>query len=317
MRIFSWMGILIVCFVSGGATCARRSTPVAIAPPPVVWNETPTLPEITAVINRTANIRQLSSNSASVDVLSMPAVPKLNATLSLERDRNFRLRANMPVMVAAGIDMGSNNDMFWFEVPEGMSKTLYYARHEKYRQQLQRAILPVDPTWVMDALGLVTIDPATVVAGPVARADGKLEIRNTLAMPSGIYQRVCLIEPRLGFVTDQFLEDPSGKQIASSHASDHRYNELAQCSLPHAVEVHLQPAVGPPLSMKIEVGSYVVNQLLSGDPSLFAMPQSASNAVDLTTLSGPDAAPTAMPAAGRPVEYSASAPTAYPLRGSY
>lgn len=314
MRIFSWIGILLVCFVSGGATCARRTAPIAIPPPPVVWNEVPSLQEITQVVNRTANIRQLSSNSASVEVMSM-AAPELNATLSLERDRKFRLRASVPVINMAGVDLGSNDELFWFEVPEGMSKTLYYARHDQYRQQLNRAILPVDPTWVMDALGLVTIDPTTVVAGPVKRDDGKLEIRSTIAMPSGMYQRVCLIEPNLGYVTDQFLEDQIGRQIARAHASEHRYNEQAQCSLPHKVELHLQPAVGPPLVMRIEIGSYVVNQLLSGDPSLFTMPTSASQQVDLTTLSGGGIVPTPIPNASQPINYSASVPSAYPLRG--
>lgn len=317
MRILSWIGILFICFVSGGATCARRTTPVGFAPPPVVWTEIPTLQEITSVINRSANIRQLSSNSASVDVISMPAVPKLNATLSLERDRNFRLRANMPVMVASGIDLGSNNELFWFEVPDGMSKILYYARHDQYSQQLNRAILPVDPTWLIDALGLVQIDPASVVAGPVKRADGKLEIRSTIATPSGIYQRVCLIEPNLGYVTDQFLEDANGRMIARCHASNHRYNDQAQCSLPHQVELHLIPAVGAPLSMRIEIGSYAVNQLLSGDPQLFTIPNGAAQAVDLTTLSGSGVVSAPLPTASSPVDYSASVPSAYPLRGSY
>ncbi len=317
MRILSWIGILFICFVCGGATCARRNAPVGFAPPPVVWTEIPTLQEITSVVNRTANIRQLSSNSASVDVISMPVVPKLNATLSLERDRNFRLRASMPVMVAAGIDLGSNDEVFWFEVPDKMSKTLYYARHDQYSQQLNRAILPVDPTWVMDALGLVQIDPVSVVAGPVRRDDGKLEIRSTVATPSGMYQRVCLIEPNLGYVTDQFLEDPNGKMIARCHASNHRYNDQAQCSLPHQVELHLIPAVGPPLSMRIEIGSYVVNQLLSGDPQLFVMPTSASQAIDLTTLSAGGVVSAPMPSASMPIDYSASVPSAYPIRGSY
>ena len=145
----------------------------------------------------------------------MPGVPQLNATLNLERERRFRLRANMPVMVVAGIDLGSNDEMFWFEVPERMSKTLYYARHDQYRQQLNRAILPVDPTWVMDALGLVQIDPSHR-----RRRSSQTRRRKTgnsqhdAQCPSGMYQRVCLIEPIAGYVTDQFLEDPSGKLIA-------------------------------------------------------------------------------------------------------
>ena len=113
-------------------------------------------------------------------------MPRLSATLNLERERRFRLRASLPIVLGAGIDLGSNDELFWFEVPEGISKTLYYARHDQYRQQLHRAVLPVDPTWVMDALGLVQIDPNAVVAGPVKREDGKLEIRSSLNMPDGI-----------------------------------------------------------------------------------------------------------------------------------
>jgi hypothetical protein len=318
MRIVSWLWIIIVCFVCGGATCARRSAPLSLAPPPIVWTEVPTLAEITTIVNRTANIRQLSSNSASVDMLSTPGVPKLNATLSLEREQRFRLRASVPVMVVAGVDLGSNEEVFWLEVPEGMSKTLYFARHDQYRQQLHRAILPVDPTWVMDALGLVQIDPAAVVAGPVRRDDGKLEIRSLVTMPDGAYNRVLFIDPQLGHVTDQFLEDPNGRLIAHCHASKHVYQEQVQCSLPQLVELHLLPAIGPPLSMRIEIGSYAINQLLSGDPNLFTMPTSASNAVDLTTISGNGSIlSSATPAASHPSHYSADVSAAYPLRGSY
>ncbi|MGI9471439.1 MAG: hypothetical protein ACR2NZ_07910 [Rubripirellula sp.] len=315
MRILGWFGILFVCFVSGGATCARREAPLPFPPPPVVLDTTPTLEQLTSVVNRTQSVQQLSTNSASVKMLSMPSLPKLGATLNLEREKKFRLRASLPIVLGAGMDMGSNDEVFWFEVPEGISKTLYYARHDQYRQQLNRAILPVDPTWVTDALGLVQIDPATVDAGPITRDDGKYEISSTLNMPDGVYHRICFVEPNAGYVTDQFLYSPAGKLIAESHASNHAYYDQQQCALPHRVELKLSPAVGPPLEMRIEVGGYTVNQLLSGDPQLFAMPTSASQMVDLTTLSGnPSVAP---PTAGAstPINYSANANTTLPLRG--
>ncbi len=159
----------------------------------------------------------------------MPNLPRLGATINLERERRFRLRASLPI-VFAGLDMGSNDEMFWFEVPEGMSKTLYYARHDQYQQQLTRAILPVDPTWVMDALGLVQLDASAVVAGPITRTDGKLETRSTMPMPDGIYQRVCFIDPNAGYVTDQFLYAPAGNLIAKCAASQHRYYPEEQCA---------------------------------------------------------------------------------------
>ncbi len=314
MRMLAWIGILFVCFVSGGATCARRETPLPFPPPPVVLQSAPTLEEVAAVVNRTDGISQLSSNSVTVD---MQGAPKLSSsTLHIQRDKHFRLRAGISLVPGIGVDMGSNDQLFWLEVPEGVSKTLYYAHHDQYQQQLHRAVLPVDPTWIMDALGLVHIDPANVVAGPVQRQDGKLEIRSTMAMPDGVYQRVCFIEPQAGYVTDQLLYSPSGALIAQSRASSHVYYPQPQCALPHQVDLTLSPAAGPPISMHIEVGRYAVNQLLSSDPNLFVMPQSASKVVDLTTLSGAPQVVGTPPQAVAPTAYRATAPTQYPLRGT-
>ena len=243
----------------------------------------------------------------------MPKLPKLDATLALQRERDFRLRASLPVVLGSGLDMGSNDRVFWFEVPEGMSRTLYYADHEKYRQQLSRAILPVDPTWLMDALGLFRLDPSKVVDGPVRRPDGKLEIRSALSMPSGTFQHVCFVDPSGGFVTDQYLYEPGGNLIATSQASGHRFYEEHQVVLPHTVVVNLTPASGPPLGMKIDVGNYTVNQLLSGDPNEFAMPQSAPKMIDLTTVEAGIPSPSGVIA---PVGYSASGPLPLPLRGT-
>ncbi|QDT13129.1 hypothetical protein [Planctomycetes bacterium K23_9] len=327
MRTLSWVMIIAVCFVSGGATCARRDVPLPFPPAPAVLTETPSAAQVATAVNRTGRITQLSTNSATVDVLTMPNLPKLNATMSAQREKNFRLKASLPIILGAGMDLGSNDDVFWFEVPEGVSKTLYYANHQQYRQQLNRAILPVDPSWVMDALGLVQIDPALVVAGPVRRADGLLEIRSTMNLPNGMYQRVCLIHPRFGYVTHQFLYAPSGNLVASSEASNHKYYDEYQCALPHSVTLRLQPSVGPPLAMKIDVSSYAVNQLLTGDPQVFTMPTSASNAVDLTQLSasggaaamnsvsagaGSSAATRAMPTTS---PFNPNAPTAYTASG--
>lgn len=312
MRTLSWLLIIAVCFVSGGAACIPKRAPSPFPAAPQVLSETPSAAEVTAAINRTSAMRILSTNSATVEVLSMPMLPKLsNATLSLQRDKRFRLNASIPLLIGSGLDMGSNDEVFWFEVPNKMSRVLYWAKHEEYRQQLNRAILPVDPTWIMDALGLVQINPATIVAGPVRRTDGRLEIRSALNMPDGVYQRVCMIDPSAGYVTHQFLYAPGGNLVATSEASNHRYYESENCALPHTVKIHLQPAAGPPLSMKIDIGSYAVNQLLSGDPQIFTMPQTAAEAVDLTKMNGMIPSETVVP-----TSYTTGRLGPMPLRGT-
>ena len=81
MRSLFCLLMLGVCFVSGGATCARRQPTLTLPPPPPVLAETPGLAEVAAAVNRTSAVRELSTNTATVDVLTMPTLPKLSATI--------------------------------------------------------------------------------------------------------------------------------------------------------------------------------------------------------------------------------------------
>lgn len=282
----SWIVTLAILWVAGGATCYRRTIKISHLPPPPVFtaNAVPSLDELAQVLNRTDSITQLSSNSLSVEVPSMSNVPRLSATLAIDRPQRFRMRASVPLLLGSGIDLGSNEERFWFEVPEAMTQTLYFARHDQYQRQSVRSILPVDPSWLVEALGLVHLDTAQVVEGPIVRTDGRLEVRSMMPYPDGLYSRVCVIEPNAGYVTDQILYGPSGKMIAGASGSHHRYYEEQQCALPHQVHVRLLPDGGPPLELKLEIGTYTVNQLLSGDPQLFTMPRTARQQVDLAAL---------------------------------
>lgn len=288
MMVVQWMLVSFTLWVAGGATCYRQTVKAnPFPPPPQVFSGLPTVSELATVMNRTDAITQLSSNSLSVEVPSMSNVPRLSATLALERPRRFRMRASVPLLLGSGIDIGSNDELFWFEVPEAMTQTLYFARHDQYQRQTVRSILPVDPSWFVDALGLVHLDESQVVEGPILRTDGKLEVRSMMPYPDGLYSRVCVIEPTAGYVTDQILYGPNGKMVAGASASNHRYYDQQQCALPHLVHVRLMPDNGPPLELKMSIGSYVVNQLLSGDPQLFTMPQTASQQIDMARLGDP------------------------------
>lgn len=309
---------LALYLIAGTLGCARNAqTVVTSPPPPPVFTQTPSLAELAAAVNRTHVIQQLSTNSASVDVTSMNAVPKLNATVNLEREKRFRLRANIPLMMGTGLDMGSNEQEFWFEVPEGMSmtQTMYFASHNDYARILDRAILPVDPTWLMDAMGLAQLDPNQVLVGPIVRSDGLLEVRSGIQTPAGQYQRVVFIEPSAGYLTHLFLYAPDGRLVATSHTSDHRYYETVNCVLPHRINLEIIPQTAAPLSMELEVGAWAINQLLSGDPEVFVRPTTAKSQVNLVQLSGPSL-PMGGPVPNGAAVYSADSGSGLPLRGT-
>ena len=41
-------------------------------------------------------------------------------------------------------------------------------------------MMPVEPSWLLAALGMVDIDPASVFDGPLPRGDGTVELRSSL-----------------------------------------------------------------------------------------------------------------------------------------
>ncbi|OUW81553.1 MAG: hypothetical protein CBD74_08085, partial [Saprospirales bacterium TMED214] len=64
------------------------------------------------------------------------------------------------------------------------------------------------------------------------------------------------------------------------------------------------------------VGAYTLNQLLTGETDVFAIPTSASHMVDLTTIA-PEAAAAGQMLPSSAVNYRAQGYPAYPLRGEF
>lgn len=299
---------LFVVWFAGGATCWRRKPLTDFEPPPEIFKDTPTREELAAAINRTGNIQKLQSTSATVKVPSMPVLPQLNATLALERPRRLSLRGSLPIVIGDAFNLGSNEELFWFKVPEGMSKSLYFAKHEEYQRGLARSPFPIYPAWLLDAIGLPSVDVGLIREGPNVRADGKLELKLAQPMPDGVYTRVLAVDAARGVVTEQFLYSPDGRLLANASGDDFRYFAEAQCSLPHDIQIQLTPAGLEPTTLKLEVGSYVVNQLLSEDPRQFALPQDGNERIiDLAKL-GP--AGLTVPAMGAPAAGNLGPPQA-------
>src|SRR6056297_649955 len=285
MRHLLTLATLLGWFVCSGATCIRRPRLVSYPPPPSVLPAQPQLGDVISAINRTDSIQQLSTNSASIRVINQ-TLPRLSATVHVQRDKDFRLLASVPMVLGSGLDIGSNGEVFWMEFPDGMTRTMYFARHDLFRNQVNRAIVPIDPAWLIDAMGLLHLESTEVIAGPVVRPDGLLELRSW--MPDRVHQRVCYVDAAGGFVVRQMVNRPlaGGGEVtvAESQLAKHRFDEVSGTVLPHEITLRLIPAGAPEMQLQIDVGDYVVNQLLSGDPDLFVMPQTASQIQDLTRL---------------------------------
>ncbi len=278
------LGMLVfVVFVSGGATCFRRTRTSEFLPP-VVFHEPPSLSQITERLNHSLAIESLESNNLSVS--SPDFRLKLNGDLKWQRPHNFKLEAYVGSKALGKLfSAGSNSELFWLQSPRESPPKLYYARHDEFnRQSGPKHILPISPLWLREALGVIEFDPQLVHQEPIMRSDGKMEVRSFIGAPNGnypegAYRRHVVFDPQTVAI-EQTLLYSSTKLIAVAQQSDHEYYAAIDYNLPHHVDVQLYPDTGEPISFSIDVGFYMINQGFETTHQEFALPES----VGLTTV---------------------------------
>ncbi|MCC6510887.1 MAG: hypothetical protein IT423_17430 [Pirellulaceae bacterium] len=301
--------MMVVLFPCGGATCSPRPKFNEFTPP-IVFQQKPTLEQLIAQLNRTQNIERLSSGTVE---LSTPGAPmSLDGNLSWHRPYDFRLQAYPAAtrMLGDALDAGSNSDRFWLltKLP-GEPATLYHASHQQFETQTgPRHILPVSPLWIREALGVIEFDPSWHHEGPIERpADGLVEIRSLIPTARGSYKRIVIVEPTRATVQQLILKDPDGKMVASAQMSEHQYKQAIDASLPHKVDMLLQPngdsaaletgsnSAAQVMGFTIKIGTYLINEQSGNEQQRYAMPESAGfRAIDLVEANARMSAPPAL-----------------------
>ncbi|MCA9127575.1 MAG: hypothetical protein KDB22_10840 [Planctomycetales bacterium] len=293
-----WACMLVGVFVCGGATCVGRSRPKNdVFAPPVVFQQPPSLQELTNFVNRSLKLERLECNNLSIT--SPEITGKLNGDLVWERPRNFKFSAYFGPRMFGGpvLAAGSNDEMFWMQTTVPPPPTLVYANHEQFNSQAgPRKILPVSPLWLREALGVVEIDPTLIHEGPHIQSDGRVALHTQFPTHRGIYTRVLVFDASHATIQETRLYDPTNKLIAHAHQSEHWYSSEIDMSLPLRVDVQLYPDEGPKLAFTIEVGFYLLNEPSSASPSTFAMPETTGiSTYDLVQLNQSNQAVLATP----------------------
>jgi len=306
------VGLVSLC----GAQCSFlappqddvRRLPPALAP-------SPTLQQIIAVVNaNSSRIRSFSTSQASV---SMQGFPTLRANIAFERPMRFRLRADLP-LAGQEVDVGSNDELFWFWSRHNEPAALYYCRHDQFASSPARRNLIIDPYWLVEAMGLATLDPALTHQGPIVRQDGALEIHTALNAAlnaaQGPAKKITILEPRQGLVLAQYLYDSRGQVLASAIAGRYRQDPLSGLFMPTVVDIQTGAAQsGAPLKLRIDLGAVEINRPIANSGQLWMMPAYPNwPAIDLCSAAAPAAArgmPGATPS-GSPSAAPASIPGA-------
>ncbi len=283
--------LLVVLGLAGlsGASC-QNMVPQFTAPLPRALPPSPTLEQVIQVVNQ--NNSQIHSFSTTHAALGGPGLPMLRASLAFQRPRRFRLRADTAV-TGAELDLGSNDQLFWFWCRRNQPPAVYYCRHDQFATSRARQMIPMDPNWLVEALGIGRFDPSLPHQGPFVLPGDRLEIRTIRETPEGPTRKSTIIDAVRGWVLEQHVYDAQGRLVASSILSRHRRDPLFNLVMPTAVKMNY-PAAG--ISMRLDLGNVQINRLPGNQAELWTVPRyQGSPPVDLC---GPGFQP---PPAGPPV----------------
>lgn len=258
--------LLAVC----GTSCLPRNLAPSTPTAPPVFSGMPSLDDIVRVVNgNSQRVQRLQSTAGTLKVHGVLA--DLRADVALERPKRLRLRANTP-LTGPELDLGSNDELFWVWIKRQNPPTIHYARHAQVESEAMRAVIPVPPSWIGEAIGLVELDPYAVHEGPYQSSPGRLEIRSSGRSRGAEATRITVIDSVYGWVLEQHLIDGRGQVLASSVMSRHQYDPEHHVTLPRRVQITIIPAE---LAFTLEVDEYVINQFSSGggDSAMWTIPK--------------------------------------------
>jgi hypothetical protein len=260
--------ITLLCCTS----CARslRNPFASNGPPaPDVLVAAAPLDQIIAAVNANAQkIRTYQTNNASIEIPGALGIPTLRGNVAVERPGRVRLQAST-ALTGPEVDLGSNEELFWFGVKRNEPPQVYFARHSQIVGSAAQQLMPIDPQWLQDALGLAEFKPTDRHEGPLPLGKDRVEIKSYIQSASGPLVKRTVIDSTKAWVIEQHLYDATGKPLASAVAKNHRYYPETQVSLPQEIDLRIPPAE---LAMTIDVGTVELNRLAS-NPAMFALPQ--------------------------------------------
>lgn len=272
--------VVAICSVAAVSGCwpPFRRDPLPVAP--VAFPMPPTTQQVVQTVNsNSSNVRQLQ---AEVKV-GVQGAPPLTGNLAIERPRRIHLRAGLFGLSSLGIDLGSNDEAFWVWVKQSISRdqpaAVYYARHDDFARSQMRNMVPIEPEWLIEALGVIQLDPGGPHEGPFVAGQDRLVLHSRIPSREGIMTRTTVVHSKYGWILEQHIYDTSGKRIVSTFASEHRHYQEFGVTLPHHVEMRVAPreSIGGDSSiemiLKLDIEHYEINRLLGDPEQLWALPR--------------------------------------------
>jgi len=222
MRSISLPLFLVTLLLAAGCNNSKWGFLRKSQETPPAYGNNPSAQDLVAYMND--NAQQLQSlQCLQVDMDCKYRLQQFHVTgrMVCEKPRNFRLVAEALHKTEA--DIGSNRDEFWFWIQRNDPPYLVHCSYQALGQGGVRLPFPVQPEWVIEALGMAEYPVDGNYQPVVPTKDHHLElIRNGVSQGRRV-QKVTVFDNRPGArvrVRAHLLRDERGQKICAAYIQD-------------------------------------------------------------------------------------------------
>jgi hypothetical protein len=241
---------------------------------PPVAGDRPTEAKLVAYLNYNADrIQSLQVNELELEGRQgLQAIPGLDGWLMCRKPGDFRMRADVAAVGKTMVDIGSNDQEFWYWIAKNNPPYLVHCSYTDLRSGTVKLPFPFQPQWVMETLGMGHYDPA----GAYQLVEKGKTYRLTQEATGSQGQRVrkTIVFNRDGGnypVLEHILEDAQGKELCTAHIYNAQYLPAAGVTVPHQVSLRWKEQN---LELTLKLNKVTVNQEFNQERavSLFTRP---------------------------------------------
>jgi len=262
--------LVIVLLLNGG--CKTLQTVVFGTKPaaklPIVFTTTPTLGQVKEEFNkRYAGIQSLSTSTATFSMSSVLITMK-SCKIAYEKPKKLRVLGGITGM-GTEFDLGSNDELFWFWAKRLEPKAVYYARHDEFANSPSRSIIPIEPEWLIETLGIIELKETDTHEEPKRDEEGNLQVTSYLKTPRGVYPRMITFNPQTGAILKYAIYAPNGLPFVGAILSNHEVDPVTGILYAKKIVITCPEANE---TITINMGSVSFNSSGGFSPDAFVMP---------------------------------------------
>jgi hypothetical protein len=231
----------------------------------------PTTAALVAYLNDNASrVRNLRVDDLGIDVTSgSQTISLAGCRVFAEKPRNFRMKAT--ALGKGEVDIGSNDQEFWFWAAKNPDPFQYFCAYKDMDAgRIKMMPLPIQPEWVMEAMGLGPYGPAekyqletegrTFRLVEKTRSPQGMPVRKVIVM-----NRTPTRSPEPQVTQFLLLNDANGQEICSANILKTTVDHVTGAILPYKMELNM-PSQKMKLLMRMD--SLKVNTQI--DTAVFA-----------------------------------------------